>query len=149
MPKRKAKACKDCKVEAENHIATIERLEEVERLFDASQEQLFNTAQENCQLNNRIEELRKELDSDDVQMGKQRDRLIRLTEISKQAEGFAVCVVRLLNTAERTDELSGKRWFALLRPEYNSTIVQKDGLIRMIAELDVDTAVPPSPRRKP
>ena len=96
-------------------------------------------AQSNCQALDAIDGLRHQIEVGDALLDKQRERLIRLTEIKNRAD----CLVQWINGMERRPnafELSGTAWFKFRYFDYFLSVARL--LEHAIAALEVDSFVP-------
>lgn len=134
MPKRKAKACKGC---AACEVYLRKTQDEVRMLHGEIARQVGATLADNLM----ISTLRKEQEADDRSMGAQRERLIRLTRIVNATKTLLIHMNRPKKISAVTYEIDGTQWVKISDVEAQMTC--SDQILRMVAELEVDTAVPP------
>jgi len=97
-------------------------------------------AQSNCQALDAIDGLRHQVEVGDALLDKQRERLIRLTEMKNKAQSFINVFRTVGMDLYVTCELDGTQWTKV----YNITnaVLALAPLERSIAALEVDTAIP-------
>jgi hypothetical protein len=144
LPKKRAAVRAESKSAASkcNCEANAERwqvvLDEKSEEFDSLHSQWLDTVAENLHLATNAE-------ADELMLAKQRERLIRLTEIVDLSKDLYLTSVRGFAIDEKTFEVSGTLWYR--SRDLMKFYGQLKSVHELIAALDVDTAIPP--RRKP
>jgi hypothetical protein len=136
--KTKSKKCLHCQKVEDTYLSTKELLDEYRSRNHSISEELANVRK---LWNLNVESLRRDAEADELMLAKQRERLIRLTEIVNGAKLLLAHTGGLSKTRGTTDELDGTKWVKL--HGVFKLITAEADLNKKIAALEVDTEIPP------
>lgn len=98
-----------------------------------------------------IERLRSDQAIDEATLIKQRERLIKLTGIKNRCDAVMQAVRQIFYTNQSTFELDGTAWKKVwsTKASLDSLEIYMLGLDTQISELEVDDAIPQTPKNRP
>ena len=117
----------------------VPRQGELQRTIEAQDRRERESVEKYNKIWNECEDLRGQIEVGDALLDKQRERLIRLTEIKNRAVDLLHYCRKGRRVSATTYEITGRCWIRIDDSDLQTTACQ---LSEAIAALEVDTAVP-------